>query len=40
VLGRPGVSLYDGSMSEWTEDPSRPVAAGPAEPSPDGGTNR
>jgi len=40
VLGRPGVSLYDGSMSEWTEDPNRPVAAGPAEPSSDGGTNR
>jgi thiosulfate/3-mercaptopyruvate sulfurtransferase len=30
VLRRPGVSLYDGSMSEWTEDPDRPVAAGPA----------
>jgi thiosulfate/3-mercaptopyruvate sulfurtransferase len=39
VLGRPGVSLYDGSMSEWTEDPNRPVAAGPVEPSSDGGTN-
>jgi thiosulfate/3-mercaptopyruvate sulfurtransferase len=28
VLGRRGVSLYDGSMSEWTEEPSRPVATG------------
>ena len=26
VLGRPGVTLYDGSMSEWTQDPDRPVA--------------
>jgi len=25
VLGRPGVSLYDGSLSEWTEEPTRPV---------------
>jgi thiosulfate/3-mercaptopyruvate sulfurtransferase len=31
VLGRPDVSLYDGSMSEWTQDPARPVVAGPAE---------
>ena len=31
VLGRPGVSLYDGSMSEWTEEPRRPVATGAAE---------
>jgi thiosulfate/3-mercaptopyruvate sulfurtransferase len=29
VLGRPRVSLYDGSMSEWTQDPARPVATGP-----------
>jgi len=28
VLRRPGVSLYDGSMSEWTEDEARPVAIG------------
>ena len=28
ILGRKGVRLYDGSMSEWTADPSRPVAAG------------
>jgi thiosulfate/3-mercaptopyruvate sulfurtransferase len=39
VLGRPGVSLYDGSMSEWTEDPNRPVATGPAKTSSGGGTN-
>jgi thiosulfate/3-mercaptopyruvate sulfurtransferase len=25
VLHRPGTKLYDGSMSEWTTDPSRPV---------------
>ncbi len=30
ILGRPGVSLYDGSMSEWTADPVRPVETGPA----------
>ncbi len=24
----PGVSLYDGSMSEWTEDEARPVEVG------------
>jgi thiosulfate/3-mercaptopyruvate sulfurtransferase len=30
VLGRRGASLYDGSMSEWTEEPSRSVATGPA----------
>jgi thiosulfate/3-mercaptopyruvate sulfurtransferase len=30
VLGRPGISLYDGSMSEWTQDPGRPVATGAA----------
>ena len=28
VLRRPGVSLYDGSMSEWTEDEARPVEVG------------
>ena len=28
ILGRPGVRLYDGSMSEWTADPSRPVETG------------
>jgi thiosulfate/3-mercaptopyruvate sulfurtransferase len=26
VLKRPDVTLYDGSMSEWTQDPGRPVA--------------
>jgi thiosulfate/3-mercaptopyruvate sulfurtransferase len=31
VLGRPGVKLYDGSMTEWTQDPARPVETGPAK---------
>ncbi len=31
VLGRPDVTLYDGSMSEWTEDPAHPVDTGPAK---------
>ncbi|PVE23861.1 sulfurtransferase [Microvirga sp. KLBC 81] len=26
VLKRPDVRLYDGSMSEWTQEPTRPVA--------------
>lgn len=26
LLKRPDVRLYDGSMSEWTQDPGRPVA--------------
>jgi thiosulfate/3-mercaptopyruvate sulfurtransferase len=26
MLKRPDVRLYDGSMSEWTQDPGRPVA--------------
>jgi thiosulfate/3-mercaptopyruvate sulfurtransferase len=30
VLRRPGVSLYDGSLSEWAEEPSRPVETGEA----------
>ncbi|NUB10387.1 sulfurtransferase, partial [Azospirillum sp. Vi22] len=30
VAGVDGVRLYDGSMSEWTADPSRPVKNGPA----------
>ena len=30
VLHRPGITLFDGSMSEWTEDPAREVATGPA----------
>lgn len=29
ILGRKGVRLYDGSMSEWTADPARPVKTGP-----------
>jgi thiosulfate/3-mercaptopyruvate sulfurtransferase len=29
LLRRPGATLYDGSMSEWTEDPARAVASGP-----------
>lgn len=28
ILGRPGASLYDGSMSDWTQDPARPVEVG------------
>src|SRR5215813_10477783 len=31
LLHRPGATLYDGSMSEWTEDPAREVATGPAQ---------
>lgn len=30
VLGREEVSLYDGSMTDWTQDPERPVEAGAA----------
>jgi thiosulfate/3-mercaptopyruvate sulfurtransferase len=30
ILRRPGVTLYDGSMSEWAEDPARPVQTGSA----------
>lgn len=30
ILGRPDARLYDGSMSEWTADPMRPVETGPA----------
>ncbi|HEY4773504.1 MAG TPA: rhodanese-like domain-containing protein [Xanthobacteraceae bacterium] len=30
LLGRPQVRLYDGSMSEWTEDEQRPVEVGAA----------
>jgi thiosulfate/3-mercaptopyruvate sulfurtransferase len=28
LLGRRGATLYDGSMSQWTEDPAREVATG------------
>ncbi|WP_375459185.1 sulfurtransferase [uncultured Enterovirga sp.] len=31
ILGQPDVRLYDGSLSEWTHDPARPVETGPAE---------
>ncbi len=30
LLGREEVSLYDGSMTDWTQDPERPVEAGAA----------
>lgn len=30
LLRRPGVALYDGSMSEWTEDPAHAVETGAA----------
>ena len=30
VLGRDEVALYDGSMTDWTQDPARPVATGSA----------
>jgi thiosulfate/3-mercaptopyruvate sulfurtransferase len=33
VLGRPDVKLYDGSMSEWTQDQARPVETGPGTKS-------
>ena len=28
VLGRPDVGLYDGSMTDWTQDDKRPVETG------------
>jgi thiosulfate/3-mercaptopyruvate sulfurtransferase len=31
ILGRPEVSLYDGSLSEWAQDPTRPVVTGGGE---------
>lgn len=30
VLGRADIRLYDGSMTEWSQDPARPLATGPA----------
>ena len=30
LLGRRDTAMYDGSMSQWTQDPARPVATGPA----------
>lgn len=29
VLGRDEIALYDGSMTDWTQDPARPVVTGP-----------
>jgi len=31
LTGRENISLYDGSMSDWTSDPSRPVVTGPED---------
>ncbi|MDQ0584772.1 sulfurtransferase [Streptomyces rishiriensis] len=28
LLGRPDVSLYDGSLEEWSQDPARPLTTG------------
>jgi thiosulfate/3-mercaptopyruvate sulfurtransferase len=33
LLHRPDVRLYDGSMSEWTQDATRPVETGASRPS-------
>ncbi len=30
LLGRDEIALYDGSMTDWTQDPERPVATGAA----------
>ncbi len=30
MLGRDEIALYDGSMTDWTQDPERPVATGAA----------
>jgi thiosulfate/3-mercaptopyruvate sulfurtransferase len=29
VLGQPDVALYDGSMTDWTQDETRPISTGP-----------
>ena len=34
IAGIEGVRLYDGSMSEWTADPARPVKNGPVKNGP------
>jgi thiosulfate/3-mercaptopyruvate sulfurtransferase len=31
MLGHAGTAMYDGSMSEWTQDPARPIETGPAK---------
>ncbi|MDF2269504.1 hypothetical protein P2Q00_29280 [Streptomyces coacervatus] len=28
LLGRKDVSLYDGSLEEWSKDPARPLESG------------
>ncbi|MFE5023052.1 sulfurtransferase [Streptomyces sp. NPDC056656] len=28
LLGRQDIALYDGSVAEWSQDPSRPLATG------------
>ncbi|MFD9390493.1 sulfurtransferase [Streptomyces sp. NPDC060000] len=39
LLGREDVSLYDGSLEEWSKDPARPLElGGPARPRPGGAT--
>jgi thiosulfate/3-mercaptopyruvate sulfurtransferase len=28
LLGREDIALYDGSLEEWSQDPSRPLVTG------------
>jgi thiosulfate/3-mercaptopyruvate sulfurtransferase len=28
LLGRQDITLYDGSLEEWSQDPSRPLVTG------------